>query len=237
MAEWLAGGTAPAGRTVLRVNGTGTPWHDADLALAARHRIPVMLPKSEDPARLAAVVAATDGRCPLIPLVETAAGIVAAAGLCAAPDVVRAAFGSVDLATQLGVAHDDTLALQHARSQLVIASAAAGIAPPLDGVTTALNDAQALADDVQHARRLGFGGKLCIHPRQIAAVHTGFLPTPDELAWARSVLSTEGSRSTVDGHMVDKPVLDRARALLAAAGRDTDGRRDEGAAGSPPAGL
>ncbi|MER5953791.1 CoA ester lyase [Streptomyces sp. NPDC001893] len=195
---------------VVRINAPGTPWWDADLDLVTAFGCPVMLPKAEDPdviARIAEV-------CAVIPLVETAAGIERALDVCCAPGVVRAAFGSVDLATELGVRHDDTLALAYARSRLVMACAAAGVAPPLDGVTTALDDADALAQDIRHARRLGFGGKLCIHPRQLQAVAEGLAPSDEELAWARKVLAVGEAVSAVGGVMVDKPVQERARRLL-----------------------
>jgi citrate lyase subunit beta / citryl-CoA lyase len=72
--------------------------------------------------------------------------------------------------------------------------------------------------DTQRARRLGFGAKLCIHPRQVAVVNAGFSPSAEELAWARRVLAaaekSSGAAVAVDGKMVDKPVLLRAEALL-----------------------
>ncbi|MFI0820070.1 HpcH/HpaI aldolase/citrate lyase family protein [Streptomyces sp. NPDC021098] len=204
-------------RTVVRVNAPGTPWFEADLRMAADHGCPVMVPKAEDPAVLAGVAARTAGRCPLIPLIETALGVERTFEVCSVPGVVRAAFGNVDLAAELGTAYDDTLALAHARSRLVLASAAAGICPPVDGVTTAVRDPQALAADTAHARRLGFSGKLCIHPAQTGPVAEGFAPSESELRWARAVLGAGEAVTTVDGHMVDKPVLERARNTLARA--------------------
>ncbi|MFG2520337.1 HpcH/HpaI aldolase/citrate lyase family protein [Streptomyces sp. NPDC048527] len=204
-ADWLARGRD----AVVRINAPGTSWWDADLDLVTAFGCPVMLPKAEDPEVIARIAEV----CAVIPLVETAAGTERALDVCCAPGVVRAAFGSVDLATELGVRHDDTLALAYARSRLVMACAAAGVAPPLDGVTTALDD-DALAQDLQHARRLGFGGKLCIHPKQLPAVTAGFAPTDEELAWARKVLAAGDAVSAVDGVMVDRPVQERARRLL-----------------------
>ncbi|TNC29078.1 HpcH/HpaI aldolase/citrate lyase family protein [Amycolatopsis alkalitolerans] len=203
--EWLSGG----GTALVRINGSDTPEFEPDLELVAKHGCPVMLPKAEDPRVLARIEA------PLLPIIETARGIEAATALCAVENVARVAFGSVDLATQLGVRHDDELALGYARSRLVLASAANGIAPPIDGVTTDLTGESALTADVRHARRLGFGGKLCIHPRQVPLVREGFAPTEEELSWARRVLAAGDSVSAVDGQMVDRPVLERARRLLA----------------------
>ncbi|MCD9879730.1 HpcH/HpaI aldolase/citrate lyase family protein [Streptomyces guryensis] len=212
-AAWLALGN----QAVVRINAPGTPWSERDLAMAADHGCPVMVPKAEDPAVLAELAARTAGRCTLVPLIETALGVEQAREVCATPGVVRAAFGNVDLATQLGVAHDDHTALAHARSRLVLASAAAGISPPIDGVTTAVRDTDALTADIAHARRLGFTGKLCVHPYQLSYVADGFAPTADELHWACTVLQAGDSVTTVGGRMVDRPVLERARRLLALA--------------------
>ncbi|MFC9220615.1 HpcH/HpaI aldolase/citrate lyase family protein [Streptomyces hygroscopicus] len=207
---WLAQGN----NAVVRINPPGTPWFQSDLTEAARHGCPVMVPKSEDPAALTDIAARVAGRCALIPLIETAAGVERAWEVCAVAGVARAAFGNVDLAGQLGVASDEHAALAYARSRLVFASAAAGICAPVDGVTTAVKDAAILRDDIAHARRLGFTGKLCIHPGQVEAVGSGFAPSAEELTWARAVLTARDSVTTIDGQMVDKPVLERARRIL-----------------------
>lgn len=93
----------------------------------------------------------------------------------------------------------------------------AGVLPPLDGVTAALDDPARLAADVDHARRLGFGGKLCIHPDQVEAINQGFAPSETEVTWARRVLeASEGAGAfRFRGEMVDRPVIERARGILA----------------------
>ena len=89
-------------------------------------------------------------------------------------------------------------------------------------MTTAIDHAETLSADVRRARRLGFAGKLCIHPRQVPLVNALFVPTPAEIAWATRVVAatdaTRGGAVAVDGMMVDTPVLLRARAILADAG-------------------
>jgi citrate lyase subunit beta / citryl-CoA lyase len=216
LAAWLAQG----GQAVVRVNAPGTPWFDADLAVAVRYDAPVMLPKAEDPELLAGVAGRIGGRCPLLPLIETATGVENAAALCRIEKVVRAAFGNVDLSVELGVDPADQLALTYARSRIVCASAAAGIAPPLDGVTTDITGTEPLAGDIAHARRLGFTGKLCIHPRQLEPVRAGFTPSPAHQSWARRILEAgSASVTVVDGQMVDRPMLERARRILDAASR------------------
>jgi citrate lyase subunit beta / citryl-CoA lyase len=97
-----------------------------------------------------------------------------------------------------------------------------GVLPPVDGVTLAIDDDTMLQADVARARRLGFGGKLCIHPRQVPAIQAGFVPPAADLEWARRVIAaaeTAGQNAVrLDGKLVDKPVIDRARALLQEAG-------------------
>jgi citrate lyase subunit beta/citryl-CoA lyase len=214
VAAWLATG----GGGVVRINAPGTPWYADDLEAVAGH--PVMLPKTETPEQVAEVAAALGADPAVIPLIETAAGILNAARILTAPGVVRAAFGSIDLSAGLGVHPDDTTALLFARSQLVLASAAAGVGGPVDGVTTDVTDEERLAADARHGAALGFTGKMCIHPRQLAVVHEVFRPTDAELTWARRVVEafSGAGAGTLDGKMIDKPVVDRARRLLARVG-------------------
>ena len=87
---------------------------------------------------------------------------------------------------------------------------------PIDAVTTTIDDAARLHADVERAHRLGFCGKLCTHPNQVAAVTALFAPSADEVEWARRVLDAAagGAAIAVDGKMVDKPVLLRDEAIL-----------------------
>ena len=137
--------------------------------------------------------------------------------LASAPGVARLAFGSVDFQLDLGL-DGEREELLMARSQLVLVSRVAGLLPPVDGVTMALDEMDALSRDVAYARRLGFGGKLCVHPRQVAVINDGFLPTATEVASARRVVAAaaaaEDNACRVDGKLVDRPVIDRARAIL-----------------------
>lgn len=201
---------------IVRINAHGTPWHDADMAaVSALRPAAVILPKAEDGAVVAAVVAALGG-VPVIALVETARGLANARAIAAA-GVARLAFGSVDFCADLGCAHLREVLLP-ARSELVLASRLAGIAAPLDGVTVQLDDLSASHDDAAHARALGMTGKLCIHPRQVAEVTRAFAPTEQEIDWARRVLASGDGAASVDGAMVDEPVRIRARAILAGSG-------------------
>lgn len=190
-------------QVVVRVNAAGTRWHADDLAMVAEQGCGVMMPKATTRLELDQLT---------IPLIETAAGVLNAREICAG--TVRPAFGSIDLATELGVDPNDRDAFATARSLLVLAAAAAGTAPPIDGVTTALNDNSRLIDDLNYASCLGFTGKLCIHPSQIGPVHDTLAPTAESIAWAERILKAEGGASAIDGEMVDKPVIERARRIL-----------------------
>jgi citrate lyase subunit beta/citryl-CoA lyase len=152
--------------------------------------------------------------------VESAAGIAALATLAGLPGVRRLAFGSIDFQLDTGIEDDELLVC---RSQIVLASRLAGLIAPIDGVTARFDDLEAVRGDTRRARRLGFAGKLCIHPRQVAVVDEVFAPSADELAWAERVMQaaaqTDGAAVALDGKMVDKPVIARARAVLAAAKR------------------
>ncbi|GAB2482953.1 HpcH/HpaI aldolase/citrate lyase family protein [Jatrophihabitans fulvus] len=213
--------------SIVRVNAVGTPEHAADVAAVAGAAadgagpLAVMLPKSDagsvhDAAnRLGAAV-------PIVALVETARGIRDVDTVAQHPSVVRLAFGSIDYALDLALRVGEAeLELLFARSHLVNASRAAGIAAPVDGVTTDLDDPAAARRDSERAHALGFGGKLCLHPRQLAAVDAAFRPGADEVAWARRVVAAADRAPDgafrLDGRMVDAPVLAQARRIVAAA--------------------
>lgn len=230
VAAWLDG---PTGAPVLlRINAASTPWAGDDLRLCAHPRVAgVVVPKADGAEVLQQAAAAAPER-PLLPLVETAAGFDAVRALAGVRGVQRLVFGALDFQVDLGIEGDDD-ALLHFRSQLVLVSRLAGLAPPVDGVTPAVDDQEALRRDTARARRLGFGARLCIHPAQVAAVHLGLRPDDAELDWARRVLAAagavDGGALAVDGRMVDAPVLLRAQRLLeragAAPGQDMAPRR------------
>lgn len=211
---------------LIRINARDTRWRAGDLAVLSALRVAgAMVPKAETADELAVVAAALGPGCVLVPLVESAAGLVAVQALARAPQVLRLAFGHLDYQVDLGMACDgdsDELALIPARHAIVLASRVAGLAPPLDGVTQNTVDTAVARADAQRARRAGFGGKLCIHPAQVAPVRSAFVPGADELAWAQRVLtaaaSAGGGAVSLDGRMVDAPVIALARRVLAEGG-------------------
>lgn len=223
VAGWLS-----AERPVwVRINAGDTAAFEGDLQLIGRPGLAgLMVPKAEAlaPALLAAATAAD---CPLLALVETARGIALAQEIARTRGVARLAFGSIDFQADLGIESEE--GLLPFRSMLVLASRLAGLPPPVDGVCTALDDAAVLDADSRRSRALGFGGRLCIHPKQVGTVHAAWAPTQAEQAWARRVVeamdASGGSAVRVDGRMVDQPVLIRARQWLDAADM---GRRPRG---------
>jgi citrate lyase subunit beta/citryl-CoA lyase len=213
--DWLAGG----GSGVVRINAAGTTWHAEDLAMAVRHGCPVMLPKADNLEVVRAVTAELADTAQVIVLIETATGVLSAQRICEVPGVIRAAFGSVDLGAELGVDPADRTALAPARNMLVLASAAAGLPAPIDGVTVDLRDEDVVRDDAVAAVRLGFGAKLCVHPQQVAIVNQAFTPAAAEIAYAQAVVDAagHGGAGVLDGKMIDRPVLERAQRLVARA--------------------
>lgn len=202
----------------LRINALGTPWFDEDLALVDEAGVQlagIMLPKTESPDDLAAVQARTG--LPLIALVESARGIARLDAIGRQPGLQRMAFGSADLARDLGC-EDSWDTLVHARQAMVLHSAACGLPAPIDGVSFVLDQAEPVRADAARAARHGFGAKLCIHPAQIGPTHEGFAPTPVQLEWAQTVLAAAGEGSgaqRLQGQMIDRPVIERAKQILA----------------------
>lgn len=200
---------------LVRINGIGTTWHIDDVALVSSLPVNgVILPKAEMGSLLLRLVADLRRRLPIIALIETARGLKDALEIAALPGIERLAFGTIDFCAELGCAHTRE-ALLSARSSLVLASRLAGIVPPLDGVTTSVDDDDLVKDEARYACELGFGGKLAIHPRQIDPICAGFRPSECEIAWAQKVLATAEGAVSVDGAMVDAPVRTRARSILA----------------------
>lgn len=213
IARWLASG----GSGVVRMNGYGTPWYDDDLAMLREHRCAVMLPKATSAAEVADLLSHLPPGSGVLPLLETSTGILNATHVCAAPGVVRAVFGNADLAREIGIDLADQAALAFARAQVVLASASCAVPPPIDGVTVALTDIDLLRSDAEHAVNFGFAGKLCLHPRQVPVVNAAFSPSVEEVRWAQQIVAASGNGSVtaLDGQVVGKPIVDRARRVLA----------------------
>lgn len=217
----VAGWLSVSKPVCLRINSADSDWFAADLTLCAHPGVTaVMLPKAASVSDIDTLRKAGARR--VVPLIESAQGFMNLAALAAAEGVERLAFGSIDFSVDLGIEGDDR-ELDYFRSQLVLVSRVAGIASPIDGVTTAIGDVDVLSAETLRGKRFGFGAKLCIHPAQIAVVHASYLPQASEVAWAERVMAaatgSDGAAVAVDGKMVDRPVMLKAERILAQARR------------------
>jgi len=223
LAEALAGGKA-AGAVFVRINAATTPMGAADWRTVRDLGVTgVVLPKAE----AAALDSLSGDGPPIVALVETAIGLRDVNVLATHSRTARLALGGVDLGLELGLeSRPDGQELLMARSQLVLASAAASLPPPIDVVNVAVKDLAALEHEATLARSLGFGAKLCVHPGQVSVVNRVFTPADEEVSHAATVVAAyeraiEEGRGSVElgGEMVDLPVAERARAVLARAKR------------------
>jgi citrate lyase subunit beta/citryl-CoA lyase len=212
---------SPRQPVLVRINAADSAWFRDDLKLCALPGVAgIVLPKAENEGALAMLAGA--GAAAILPLIETGLGLWNAAALARQPRVQRLVFGSIDFSLDLNI-QESHETLLHARSQLVLASRVAGVAAPVDGVTVSFDDPARVQADTLRARALGFGGKLCIHPKQVAPVHQAFAPTEEQLAWAGRVVAAAGAAQggavAVDGRMIDRPVILIAQQMLEEAER------------------
>ncbi len=229
VAEWLSRHSAEGDSVWLRVNAVSL---EADVATITAPIAGVMLPRAE-----VALLEVLDrllaerekdlgleaGSFAVIPLIETARGLLSAIDVASAPRVVRLAIGRADLAGELGLSVDhEGPEFRTILLQLVIASAAAGITAPIAPTSTDFRDLNALRASTENLLRLGFRGRTAVHPAQLAVINEVFTPTPEEVARAkRLVAAFEGAERTGtgvilddDGKMVDVAVVRAARDIL-----------------------
>lgn len=221
----------------IRINSTDSPFFREDLqALPLRGLTGLVLPKAEERSQLERLDQALQslekgagiaaGRIRVVPLIESARGLVQTAEVAAAPRVQALAFGSVDFTLDIDARLTQSgKELLYARSRLVILSRVAGIEAPIDGVQPDLSDRERLRAESQQVRDLGFQGKLAIHPEQLSVIHDSFQPTATEVEEAKRIVEAyedglrQGSGAVqVGGMMVDRPVVERAQRLLKQAG-------------------
>ena len=223
-AAWPSFTAAQKKRLVIRSNSPGSHFYSADLILAQELDLACLLiPKSEsmDEINGAALVLPNTA---IIPMIETAIGLDHLREIANANQVIRLALGNLDLQADLGMVCDPQETQLHtARYQIVLASRVAQIAPPIDGVTPSTDDVARVQDDAERAKRMGFGGKLCIHPKQVGIVKAAFMPSEEELTWAKRVieadLASKGGAMKLDGRMIDRPVVLLAQRTIAIAGK------------------
>ncbi|MGC4008390.1 MAG: CoA ester lyase [Pseudomonas sp.] len=209
----------------IRINSPEVPVGREDLAMVAglAGLGAVMVPKAEQAATLRSVAAALPG-VPIIPLVESAAGYTGLSDIAAVAGAVRLAIGHIDFLADTGLqCSGGEPELDPLRFAVAMATRVNNLAPAVDGVTVDIEDADRLRSDTQRSVRFGFGAKLCIHPKQIPAIHDAFRPSAEQLRWAQRVIeadaASQGAAVQVDGRMVDAPVVLQARRTLARAGQ------------------
>ncbi|PLZ00019.1 CoA ester lyase [Burkholderia sp. WAC0059] len=203
----------------IRINGRATPWFEADAKLGALDGVAgLVLPKTESAKDIGALISIVRKKVPVFPLIETAQGMWTAMEIAKAPCVRRLMFGTLDFIAEMGMC-DDREALNPYRAELALISRVAGLQSPVDGVTPDIHDVGRLTLDTLNGRAHGFGAKLCIHPKQVPAIHEYYGLSEQDLVWATRVVEAarhaEEGAIAVDGKMVDRPVLLRARQLLA----------------------
>lgn len=224
IASWVATlAASERARLLVRINDAASPWHADDILwLKPASIVRVMLSKCEHPSQIINVLAHLPAGATVVPLIETARGVLEAGAIAQAVNVERLAFGSLDFMLDLDLPGPG-FALDSAATAVALASRAADLPAPIAGVTPEL-DAAPVRTDLTHARALGFGAKMCIHPTQVAVVREAFRPDALTLAWAQRVVQqwqagNGAGAIQVDGKMVDKPVLLRAERILAQAGQ------------------
>jgi citrate lyase beta subunit len=207
---------------LVRVNGLETRWASEDLAAAAESRADgIVVPKADGTAlaRLPAVGA------PVVAIIETAAGLRSVHEVAEHPRVRALFLGGADLAAELGLRYrPDGQEILFARSQLVLASAAARLRPPIDVVHLDVRAEEPLRAEALLARSLGMGAKACIHPGQVAIVNDVFSPSDQDIESAHQVVAAfdaaakdGGGVTVVNGKMIDLPLVLAAERTLSLA--------------------
>jgi len=195
----------------VRINAPGTAAFADDLAMIRSTNVAlVVVPKVESPADLAALAGH-----PVLAMIETPAGVLAAAQIAVTPGVVGLMVGTNDLAALLRLPPDaGRRALSHALQTVVLAARAAG-GWAIDGVFNALKDADGLARECAEGRMLGFDGKSLIHPDQIAVANTAFSPSAAEIEEASALIAAaRGGAERFRDRMIEDMHVEMARRML-----------------------
>lgn len=211
--------------TLIRINDIDTPWFLDDIASLPAGIAGIVLPKAESPEALNMAAGALrdrelDGVCVVVG-VETALGVADARAILSHPLVSGAYFGAEDFIADMGgVRTPGNLEVQHARSAVALAGRLASV-PLLDQIVADFHDNERCRRECTEARALGYTGKLCIHPSQVAIANTAFTPSVDEIDRARRLIAAYEAAAAdgvaaidFEGRMVDEPVANQARRVL-----------------------
>ena len=213
---------------VLRVNSDPQLWEQDLVGMPLKSLSAVMLPKVETKDQVEAFSKALTQHCsatppPIAALLETPLGVLATSQIAGHTSLCALGFGAEDYSGAIGV-HPHALALTWPAQQVITGAHAYGLQCwGMAGSIAEVKDLDAFGKDVEFARSIGFTGSVCIHPNQVAIVNRGFSPSAAELEWAKKVVDADQAARAkglgavlLEGKMIDKPIVDRARRWLAA---------------------
>lgn len=213
---------------VLRVNSDPLLWQQDLMGMPLSILSAIMLPKVETINQLETFSQALNQLSsaqptPIAALLETPLGVLATAQIARHPSLCALGFGAEDYSGAIGV-HPNALALTWPAQQVITGAHAYGLQCwGMAGSIAEVKDLEAFEKDVVYARRIGFTGSVCIHPHQVAIVNRGFSPSSAELEWAAKVIDADQAARAkglgavlLEGKMIDKPIVDRARRWMAA---------------------
>jgi len=199
----------------IRINGVGSEWHSLDLDAAARSKADLIVLPRAISAHLVHGVAEAAGK-PVLAMIETAAGVLAAAAI--AGESAGLVAGTNDLRADLRLPLDATRAPISASLQLIVLAARAAGVPVFDGVFNNLEDSDTFLREAEDGRNLGFDGKSLIHPNQIAPCHRAFAPGEAEVERARAVVDAfQGGAERFGNEMIERMHVEAAERVLARA--------------------
>jgi citrate lyase subunit beta/citryl-CoA lyase len=224
----------PGKRGYVRVNAWDTDFCFNDIvAVMGAWLTGIMLPKVEEAAQLTAVdwiMAQIEkdkgmevGAVDLLPIIETGKGVANARAIAGAGTRVRRlSFGAGDYTKDMGMRWTlEETEIDHARAEIALASKAEGLEPPIDSVWIHIKDTEGLTRSAEKVRDMGYQGKMCIHPDQIAPTNAVFTPTEEQVSFAKKVVAAfeeaeaQGLASIqLDGYFIDYPIVDQARRTL-----------------------
>lgn len=209
----------------VRVNPVGLGAEDdvAEVIVDAAETVDaVVLPKvadADDVTAFEGILSGYDLSMPIFAILETAKGILDAEAVAQTDAVDALVFGAEDLAADIGATRTpDGTEISHARQHVVLAASAGGV-DAIDTLVTDYGDTEHLKEDAARSVQLGFDGKLAIHPAQVPVINDAFSPDEEDIEWARRVLEADAAADdagvfTVDGKMIDGPLIEQARTIL-----------------------
>lgn len=214
-------------QVTVRVNAVPTAWFADDIRDGLCEELAALVvPKVETLDGLDEAAAALDaagfGFLGIVAGIETALGVADARELLAHRQVVAAYFGAEDFIADMGgVRSESNAEVAHARSAVVIAGRIAAV-PVLDQIVADFRNDERFVREASEARALGYAGKLCVHPGQVALANATFVPSPDEVERARRLLDAYERASATgvaaiefEGQMIDEPLATQARRIVA----------------------